>query len=425
MAGTMAGIKTSNSRSTIFAVLAICISSLLCISVWFSASFIIDGISIGWQVSEKHLFWVTFGVQAGFILGAITSAVLRLSNRFRVRSLFITCATGAATSNILLLIFTNFEAVLVLRLLTGVFLAGIYPVAVREILAWVIPSRRGLASSALLAALTIGSAAPHLVNVFGQADWRVVIIVTSICSAAGGLIFLLVPVTAPYRDNHTQINFRQGLSVLKDRKVLLVNLAYFSHMWELYAMWAFVGTLISHRLTARSVPAELIATASFAVIALGAIGCVSAGLLGDRFGKILTAQIFAILSGGVAVAITLSTTWSPTVLLALCAIWGLTVVGDSALLSALLRDYCPEAHVGSALSVQMAGGYAVSAGSIALLPILASYSSWEQGILSLVAGPIVGIIILQLLKSKGRVESRTKEQSTDRFPICQQSPMLR
>lgn len=405
-------------RKYMSAIPLICVSTLLCISVWFSASFIINGIAEQWEVSDAELAWVTFGVQIGFILGAVASALLRLPDRMSARKLFTCSAAGAGAANLFLLVFSSFGEALALRLATGVFLAGIYPVAVREILTWVRPRRRGLASSTLLAALTIGSAAPHLINVFGQSDWRVVIIATSILSVSGGLLFLLVPKSGPYRDARSNASLRQGLAALRDRRVLLVNLAYCGHMWELYAMWAFVGTLISHRLSADAVPPEIIAMDSFLVIALGAVGCISGGIMGDRFGKVAVAQAFAVISGIIGAALAVSGMWGPAMLLVLCALWGITVIGDSALLSALLREYCPEAHVGSALSIQMAGGYTVSAGSILLLPVLAAVSSWELAFLALVLGPVVEIVILQVLKSKAPAENHTDPQRADTLPLC-------
>jgi MFS family permease len=411
MAGTRTVAAPGTRPRTKSAVLIIGFATLLCISVWFSASFIIKGISAQWRVPDSQLFWVTFGVQAGFIIGAIGSALLRLPDRISARFLYTSCAAGAAGANLLLLAFPTFEATLALRLATGIFLAGVYPVAVRETLAWVRPDRRGLASSTLLAALTIGSAAPHLINGMGGADWRIVIIVTSICSVGGGLLFLLVPGTAPYRDARVNVSLRQGLTALRNRRVLLVNLAYFSHMWELYAMWTFVGALFAHRISGVTVPSGLVAVASFIIIASGALGCIAAGLLADRYGKIMISQIFMLLSGAAATLVAVSATWHPAILLSLCILWGLTVIAESALLSALLRDYCPEALVGSALSVQMAGGYAVSAGSIALFPLLVSALSWEMAVLALVVGPIVGIILLWMLKSGSQPQPDSQTDS--------------
>lgn len=420
MAGPTTAAAPNTRPRTKSAVLIIGFATLLSISVWFSASFIIKGISAQWQIPDTQLFWVTFGVQAGFIVGAIASALLRLPDRLSARILYSSCAAGAATANILLLVFPTFEATLALRLATGVFLAGIYPVAVRETLAWVRPGRRGLASSTLLAALTIGSAAPHLINGMGGADWQVVIIATSICSVVGGLLFLLVPGNAPYRDPRTNVSLRHGFAALRNRKVLLVNLAYFSHMWELYAMWTFVGALFAHRISGGAELTGLVAVASFIIIASGALGCIAAGLLADRFGKIMISQIFMLLSGAAATLVAISAAWHPAVILSLCILWGLTVIGESALLSALLRDYCPEALVGSALSVQMAGGYAVSAGSIALFPFIVGAFSWEMAVLALVLGPVVGIIILRVIKSgsPSQLGDNTEPATIVRSPSC-------
>ena len=72
-------------------------------------------------------------------------------------------------------------AALLLRFLTGILLAGVYPVGMKIMATWT-QEDRGLGIGLLVGALTIGSAAPHLLNVFGGVgSWQPVLYL------AGGL----------------------------------------------------------------------------------------------------------------------------------------------------------------------------------------------------------------------------------------------
>ena len=54
-----------------------------------------------------------------------------------------------------------------LRFLTGMFLAGVYPVEMKLMASWSTPAERGRAFGVLIGALTLGSALPHLIGGLG------------------------------------------------------------------------------------------------------------------------------------------------------------------------------------------------------------------------------------------------------------------
>ncbi|MBZ0298989.1 MAG: MFS transporter, partial [Anaerolineae bacterium] len=155
------------------ALLILSLAELLVMAVWFSASAVIPALTAAWQLDESGRAWLTMSVQIGFVVGAFGSAVLTLADRIPTRWLLAISALLAGTMTALIPILAAGPALaVVLRFLTGVFLAGVYPVGMKLMTTWT-KADRGLGIGMLVGALTIGSASPHLLNALGGVgDWQ-------------------------------------------------------------------------------------------------------------------------------------------------------------------------------------------------------------------------------------------------------------
>src|SRR3546814_13520117 len=97
----------------------------------------------------------------------------------------------------------------------------------------------------LVGALTLGSASPHLFLALGGLDWRPTLLAGSASAAVGALLILGVregPATrrpARFRPAHV-------LRYWIDRPVRYANFGYLGHMWELYAMLAWLSVFLAH-----------------------------------------------------------------------------------------------------------------------------------------------------------------------------------
>ena len=122
-----------------------------------------------------------------------------------------------------------------------------------------------------------------------------------------------------------------------------------------------------------------------------------AGWLADRLGRARVA-IWAMWTSAACAALTpLAFGASPLVFFALAMIWGFAVVADSAQFSALVSDYSPPNHIGTALTLQTCLGFLLTMVTIELLPRVASVSGWRWASLLLVPGPLVGIAAMRRL----------------------------
>ncbi|GAC1376251.1 MAG: MFS transporter [Acidimicrobiales bacterium] len=374
---------------------------LLAMTTWFSASAVLPQLRSQWHLSSNQASLLTIAVQVGFVVGATLSVVLNLSDIVPPRQLMLLGALGASIANALLTTAHGVTVALALRFATGVFLAGVYPPALKAMATW-FRRGRGTALGVMVGALTLGSATPYLVNGLGGVRWQVVIVVTSLLTLGGGLLAVLVASDGPFAFPVATFDPRQVRRALSNRGVRLATWGYFGHMWELYAMWAWFAVFFTDVLSRHGVaePRRGAAFAAFAVIGVGAVGSFVGGVLGDRWGRTRSTALAMILSGSSAVVIGLLRAQPVGVVLGIGLFWGFWVIADSAQFSAMVTELADQAYVGTALTLQLAIGFTLSVLTIWLIPILRDHLSWQWAFAFLAPGPALGAIaMIRLLRS--------------------------
>ncbi|WP_407569707.1 nitrate/nitrite transporter [Deinococcus altitudinis] len=379
---------------TLLALAVVC-----CMSPWFSAAAVLPQLRALWGWSSAQGASLTLAVQLGFVAGAVLSAFGGLPDRFPHRRLMLLGGVLAGAANLGLLA-ARPELTLVLRALTGAALALVYPVSLKAMSGWFVRGR-GLALGVIIGALTLGSALPHLVNGLnrggaGGLDWRAVIVTTSLLAALGGMLAALVP-AGPHRFPAVVFRPAGALRALSGRKLRLTTLGYLGHMWELYACWAWFAAFFAGVLTRAgdTIPLRGAALATFAVVGVGALGCVAGGLLADRLGRARLTRAAMLLSGGCALSLALVSGWQRAggpvwPVLAVSLVWGASIIADSAQFSALTSEVADPRYVGTALTLQLALGFTLTALSIALVPVVAAHWGWSVVFLLLAPGPLLG-----------------------------------
>ncbi|MDQ3952969.1 MAG: MFS transporter [Actinomycetota bacterium] len=380
-------------------LLVLAVALVLAMSTWFSASAVVPQLRAEWGLNDAAAAWLTIAVQLGFVAGALLSSLLNLSDVLPVRAIMIVSSLGAAAANLLILAADGPALAIPLRFLTGAFLAGLYPPALKLMATW-FTKGRGTALGVMVGALTLGSALPHLVNALGGLDWQTVIVATSASTAAGAVVVWTLVREGPFPFPPAVFDVRQARLVFTQRKVLLTSLGYFGHMWELYAMWAwFVVFFRASLAEAGASDGSFAALATFAVIGVGALGCYAGGVLGDRWGRARLNLWSLSVSGACAALIGLSFGRAPWLVLAIALVWGFAIVADSAQYSTLVTEHADQRYVGTALTLQLAAGFLLTVVTIWLIPWFESAVSWRAAFLLLVPGPLVGIVAMRRLSS--------------------------
>tara|TARA_R110000796_G_scaffold159169_4_gene275955 strand:- start:80398 stop:81579 length:1182 start_codon:yes stop_codon:yes gene_type:complete len=361
-------------------------------SLWFAGNAILKELQLEWQLPKDALATVTSSVQLGFIFGTFTFALLSIADRFKPSWVFLFCAlVGSALNVSLIFLPPTYFVLLSARFLTGIFIAGIYPVGMKIASDW-FEGKLGKALGYLVGALVLGSAFPHLLNYTGSSlSWKFVLIGTSILAILGGLAIVLFVGEGPHRRKGAKFNPAKIFEVFKVREFRSAAFGYFGHMWELYTFWAFLPVLLVYYNETHN--ANLSASLyTFIIMAIGAFGCVLGGFISVKKGSAKVAFMFLLISGILCLLSPLIFNLNEIAFIVILLVWGFAVIGDSAQFSSLTAQTAPKESVGTAITIVVSIGFLLTIPSIQLLGYLATVIDTKWLMFSLFVGPLFGLI---------------------------------
>lgn len=373
---------------------------LMSLAPWFSATAVLPELRAAWTLSGAEAAWLTNGVQVGFVVGALAASLVNLPDIVRLNRLMGAAALLAATANALLLAAPGEGVAIAARVVTGLALAGVYPPALKLVSTW-FRRGRGLALGITIGALTMGSGLPYLFRAtVGTLDWEPVVAAASLSALAGAAVFLWGVREGPLGLGRAVFDPREVGAVVRNGPLMLVTLGYLGHMWELYAVWAWLIVFAGGAFAAQGIAAPALpAAVTFAAIAAGAVGCVVGGTLSDRIGRTITTAGMMLVSGTCALLVGVlwdGPTWA---FVTVALVWGFSIVGDSAQFSAAASELADQRYVGTALSLQIGLGFALTIAVIAAVPVVAGWFGWRWAFAFLAVGPFIGAASMLRLRS--------------------------
>ena len=399
--------------STRWRVLALLgLAELLGMSLWFAASAVSPQLRAIWGLTTAETAWLTTVVQLGFVCGTAVIAVLNLADLVPAGRLFAGSALLGAAANAAILAVPGYGAALLLRFLTGFFLAGVYPPAMKMTATW-FRSQRGLAIGVIVGALTIGKATPYLVRAIPHVGLRPVVLTASAGAVVAALLVALGYRDGPFPFTSRPFSWNHVGDVVRIREWRLATASYLGHMFELYAFWtwipAFLAASVAANTSGRFRAPRLISLLAFTTIAIGGFGSVWGGLFADKRGRERLVTISLFMSGSCCLLSGFLFGGPLWVLGALAMTWGFFVIADSAQFSTLVTESVPTFAVGTALTVQTSLGFLLTMLPMQIVPLIAQRTGWRWGFTILALGPLAGIAAIKQL---ARLRTSASEGAT-------------
>jgi len=399
-----------HGRWRILAILSL--AELLAMSTWFAANAVAPQLALRWHLTAARASWFTAAVQLGFVAGTATAAILNLADLIPLRRYFATTATLSALANAALAIAPDPVTALLSRFLVGFFLAGVYPPGMKMVATW-FRSHRGLAIGTMVGSLGIGSAMPYLVHAMRGAGVEQVVLSVSAAALLAALLVALAYHDGPYPFARRPFAWSLVATVLHHRDTRLAIGGYLGHMWELYAMWIWLGAFLTASLAARvaagsaPLPAHAVDLVVAGTFLAGALGCVWGGWAAGRIGYARVVTRAMVISGACSATIGFFFGTPPWLLVPIIWLWGFFIVADSAQFSAMVTEAAPPHAVGTALTLQTSIGFLLTMATIQLVPVLVNAIGWRWAFSVLALGPACGIAAIAGLDRAHGAVTRT------------------
>jgi MFS family permease len=377
----------------------IVISQFAGTSLWFAGNAVLPDLMLELSLDASAVGYITMAVQAGFIIGTLVFAVLNVADRWSPVKVFLACSFLGALFNASAVIVSGYAGLLSVRILTGFFLAGIYPVGMKIASDW---HEKGLGKALgyLVGALVFGTAFPHFLKFAGnELPWNYVMLSTSFISFSGGLLLYFTVKDGPYGGKKGTFKPSVMLHLFKNKNFRSAAFGYFGHMWELYTFWAFVPIMIGYyRIVS---PAEINPSLwSFIVIAIGGVACIIGGYISLSKGSKKVAQVSLAVSGLCCLLAPFLFHVPFWVFMLVMMLWGLTVVSDSPQFSTLVAGSADRSYVATGLTIVNSLGFAITIVSIQVVTIL--WTTYETPFVFwvMLVGPIVGLWSINAFNKK-------------------------
>ena len=378
------------------------IAQFLAMQVWFNFSAVMPVVEKEWELSSTQSGIIVAFFHIGYVAAVFFYSFL--SDRYNPKYSFMYGALIAGIAGVLFSAFAQgFWSALLLRLISGIGIAGIYVPGMKIVVQTASDRTRGAALGIFVGSLVVGSGFSLLVSglFINLVGWKGVILITSSSAivAASLIYFSKIP------ENIHIHNQRLSLALLKrvlTKRNLLVNISYTGHCWELYAMWAWIGPFMVYYFESQEV-SNAISFGNFIgafVVMIGGVASFVGGRMSDSFGRLKSIKLFIYISICCSLMIGWLTAASMWILLPVVFIYGFTIIADSPIYNTMITEVSDPEITGIALGIQSVLGFSATIFSPMIFGILLDYFNWGIAFTTIGLMTIITPICISVLKRK-------------------------
>ena len=318
-----------------------------------------------WQLTNTDAGWINGIYFAGYL--AAVPVLVSLTDRVSPRKIYTLCLVLTALSSAGFAFLTDgFWTAMAFRTLAGIGLAGSYMPGLKllgdHLKAMADNKDQSRAVAFYTSSFGIGSAVSYYyAGVVAEAmDWHWVFAIAIIGPlAAMAITTAALPARDPAPTEAPVTHFLDFRPVLRCRAAMGYVLAYTAHNFELFALRSWIVTyLVFAAATGPGGEAAWSATAIAAVInLLGMPASVLGNELSQRIGRHRTITIVMLSSAVLACVLGFSADWPFWAVVTLAMVYGVTVTGDSASITAGVIAAAPEGYRGATMAVHSCIGF--------------------------------------------------------------------
>lgn len=358
-------------------------------------------------MSHTEAGWISAAYYAGYMI--LVPILAGITDRMDARKIMgLGAFLGALTALAFALLARGFWSALLLRFLSGISLAGIYMPGLKVVSDHTEGRLQSRFISFYTASFSIGASLSYLLagEINTLAGWRWAFT----ASAAGVavaliIVFLYVP-PGKIRTSKGQALLADFNVVFRSRPSMAYVLGYAAHMWELFSMRSWIVAFLAFSIQLQPTGAVTWSPTRIAFI-INLIG-LPASIGGNELSRIFDRPkviTTVMIASAVLVSVLGFSASLPYVVVVMMAILhGITVVGDSASLTAGVVAAAPAGFRGTTLAVHSTIGFgAAFLGPLAVGMVLDYFgggqTGWAMAFVTMAAGCLLGPVFLSRLKS--------------------------
>jgi MFS family permease len=397
-----------SARSPYRLTLLVCLAEIFGLAAVYAFPALLPTFRAEWMLSNTQAGWISSAYYAGYMV--LVPVLTSITDRVDARKIMgLGALLGALSAAGYAFLAQGFWSALGLRLVGGVSLAGIYMPGLKVVSDHT--EGEGTLQSRFVsfytASFSIGASLSYLLagEINAAAGWRWAFA----ASAASTLVALAIVIAcvppARVRGGQKQALLIDFKVVFRSKAAMAYVLAYAAHMWELFSLRAWIVAFLAFSIELQPAGAFTWSATQLAFIInlIGLFASIGGNEMSRIYGRRKVITIVMLVSAVLGTILGFSAAL-PFLLVAFMAIvYGVTIVGDSASLTAGVVAAAPAGYRGTTLAVHSTLGFCSAfLGPLAIGVVLDFFGSgrlaWGMAFVCMAAGCLLGPVFLARMK---------------------------